>query len=139
MKFIVNFLLVFTLVVLAANICVFADTVGATNEEVEAIANPLLDNILDGLDSGNYVKYTRDFDILLKESITESRFKEIRDQIKKQMGGYLYREYFGFLNRQKMTAVLWKGVFDKAQDDILIKMTVSQRSNKYFITGLWFQ
>lgn len=139
MKFIVNVLLSFALVGLVGPSCVCADMVAATNEEVEAIANPLLDNILEGLDKGDYVQYTRDFDISLKESITESRFKEIKIQISKQLGGYLYREYFGFLNRQKMTVVFWKGVFDKAQDDILIKMTISQRGQKYFITGLWFQ
>ncbi|MFH2137526.1 MAG: hypothetical protein ABII88_03325 [Candidatus Omnitrophota bacterium] len=118
---------------------VFADVIGNTDKEVQEIANPLLDNILVGLAEDSYEKYSQNFDDTLKETISAARFKEIDIQIQEWVGNYLYREYLGFLTKGQMTVIFWKGVFDKAKDDVLIKLVVSKRGDKYLITGLWFQ
>ncbi|MCP4650446.1 MAG: hypothetical protein GY853_10255 [PVC group bacterium] len=121
------------------NATLLADVVGNADKEIKEIVNPLLDNILEGFSEDSYAKYARDFDDTLKETISEPRFHEIDTQIQGWVGSYLYREYLGFLNKGKMTVIFWKGVFDKTQDDVLIKLVVSKRGNKYLITGLWFQ
>ena len=118
---------------------VFADVIGRTNEEVEEIASPLLDNILEGLATDDYKKYVRDFDATLKEIVSEQRFHEIDEQIQNWVGDYLYREYLGFLKRGEMCVIFWKGIFDKSKDEILIKLSVSKRGDRYLVTGLWFE
>ena len=118
---------------------VYGAVIGKTNEEVSAIANPILDNVIAGFADDNYAQYAKDFDATLKETITAERFQEIREDILKWIGSYLYREYLGFLNKEAITIVFWKGVFDKSEDDILIKMVISERNGKYLITGLWYQ
>lgn len=122
-------------VYLSANAAVIVKT----DEEVMAIANPLLDNIIAGFAEDDYSKYSKDFDVTLKETITEKRFEEIREDIIKWIGNYLYREYLGFLNKEATTIVFWKGVFDKTQEDILIKIVISERNGKHLISGLWYQ
>jgi hypothetical protein len=116
-----------------------AEIIGKTDEEVRAIAEPLLDTILEGFKTDNYATYSKDFDTMLKESISESKFLEIDRQIQGSIGDYISREYLGFMVKGKMTVILWKGKFNKSEDDVLIKLVVSKRQDKYVVTGLWFQ
>ena len=117
----------------------YGAVVGKTDEEVRPIVDDMLENVLSGFSNDNYLQYSKDFDSTLRNTITSQRFQEIRDDVLKWVGSYLYREYLGFLNREANTVVFWKGVFDKTQDEILIKMVVSERNGQYFITGLWYQ
>ncbi len=117
----------------------YGAVVGKTDEEVRPVVDAMLENVLSGFSNDNYLQYSKDFDITLRNTITSQRFQEIRRDVLKWVGSYLYREYLGFLNREANTIVFWKGVFDKTQDEILIKMVVSERNGQYLITGLWYQ
>jgi len=121
------------------SVSAFAGVIGKTNEEVRAIAEPILDNILQGFKTDDYVKYSRDLDDTLKETISENKFLETDRQIEGSIGNYQSREYLGFLTKDQMTVVLWKGRFDRSVDDVLIKLVVSKRKDRYLVTGLWFQ
>jgi len=116
-----------------------ADVIGKTDEEVRGIVEPMLDNILEGMKVGDYNKYSKDFDDTTEEAVSEKRFLEFDSQVKKHMGNYLSREYLGFLTKTGMTIVLWKAQFDKTEEDILIKLVISKKEDRYLITGLWFQ
>lgn len=117
----------------------WADILGTTDEQVQAAADPILDNLLAGFNEGDYQKYSKDFDATLKESLPESRFKQVRGEILQKIGKYQSRKYFGFLNQNKFTAVLWKGKFSNTTSDVLIKLVVSKRPDKVVVVGLWFQ
>jgi len=117
----------------------FARVIGETNEEVRAIVEPILENILEGFETNDYSKYSRDLDDTLRETIPEKKFLEVDRQIQSSIGNYQSREYLGFLTKGQMTMVLWKGRFDGSVDDVLIKLVVSERGEKYLVTGLWFQ
>lgn len=137
MKYIICFLMIVCMSTLA--LPAYSAVIGSTDDEVKNIAEPILDNVMDGFSKDDYFQYSEDFDATLKETITAERFQEIRSDIVKWIGGYLYREYLGFINREAITIIFWKGVFDKTEDEILIKMVVSERNGEYLITGLWYQ
>lgn len=137
MKQIVSVLIVLAVVVVS--ISAYAEVIGKTDEEVRIIAESILDGILEGFKEDDYVKYSKDFDGMLKDSISEKKFLETDCQIQSSIGNYLSKEYLGFLTKGQMTLVLWKGRFDKSEDDVLIKLVVSKRNDKFLVTGLWFQ
>jgi hypothetical protein len=137
MRYVIYVVVISAMVVVSAS--VFAGVIGKTNEEVRAIAEPILDNILEGFKTDDYVKYSRDLDDTLKETIPENKFLETDRQIESFIGNYQSREYLGFLTKGQMTVVLWKGRFDRSVDDVLIKLVVSKRKDRYLVTGLWFQ
>ena len=116
-----------------------AEVIGKTNSEVQAIAEPILDGILEGFKTNDYNKYSKDFDETLKEVVSEKRFLEIDSRFEDSIGNCQSREYIGFLTKGKMTAILWKARFDKSEDDVLIKLVMSKREDKYLVTGIWFQ
>lgn len=118
---------------------VYAAVIGTTDAEVKNIVEPMLDNVLKGFSKDDYFLYAQDFDGKLKETITAERFQEIRQDVFKGIGAYLYREYLGFINKGSITIIFWKGVFDKTQDEMLIKMIVTRENGQYLITDLVYQ
>ena len=116
-----------------------ADFIGKNNQEVRAIADPILSNLLAGFNEGNYAKYSRDFSPTLLEAISPKKFKRVRAKILKEIGKYQSRQYLGFYQVNRTTVVLWKGRFASTGNDVLIKLVVSKRKDKNLVVGLWFQ
>jgi hypothetical protein len=116
-----------------------ADIIGTADQQVQAAADPIVDNLLAGFNEGDYQKYSKDFDPTLKESLPESRFKQVRSEILQKIGKYQSRKYLGFLNQNKFSVVLWKGKFSDTTSDVLIKLVTSKRPDKVVVVGLWFQ
>lgn len=133
----ISILLVVVLIVLA--IPAAAAPIGTSDQQVKALAEPILDNLLAGFNQGNYAQYARDFDATLREAIPEKKFQQVRDELLKKLGKYKNKKYLGFLNQQAYTIVLWKGTFAKTQDEVLIKLVLSKRQDKVVVVGLWFQ
>lgn len=115
------------------------EVVGLTDREVQAAAEPVLENILAGFKDSNYESYARDFDDTLKELISKEKFSQTRKQILDKMGNYQSRTYLGFLTKGKTTMVLWKGKFDKSAEDVLIRLALSRRGERNLVLGLYFQ
>jgi hypothetical protein len=116
-----------------------AGMVGQDDQEVQAVANPILETVLTGFDNGNYALYSKYFDDTLKDAITEKKFLRVRADILKRIGKYQSRTYLGFLQQARTSVVLWKGRFSAADDDVLIKLVLSKRGDKVKVLGLWFQ
>jgi hypothetical protein len=116
-----------------------ADFIGQNNPEVQAVANPILDGVLKGLQDGDYDLYSQNFDDTLKDVISKKKFLRVRNSISKSIGTYESRRYLGYLQKGKTTVVLWKGKFTNSADDVLIKLVLSRRGDQTKVLGLWFQ
>jgi len=116
-----------------------AEVIGQNDKEVQAEAEPLLDTMMEGFAKGNYGLYAKDFDDTLKELISEEKFSKTRKEIMNKFGNYKSRTYLGFLTKGKTTQVMWKGKFDKGDDDVLIRLAVSRRGDRNRVLGLYFQ
>ena len=116
-----------------------ADFIGQDNREVQAVADPILDGVLEGLQEGDYDLYSKNFDDTLKDVISKKKFLQTKSDILKSIGAYKSRSYLGYLKKGKTTVILWKGRFAKSADDVLIKLVLSRRGDQTKILGLWFQ
>jgi hypothetical protein len=117
----------------------WANFVGQDNAQVQAVADPILDSLLKGFDTGNYELYSKYFDDTLKDMVSKKKFLQTRDKIFKSIGKYESRSYLGFLRHGKATVVLWKAKFSKSPDDVLIKLVLSRRGDQVKVLSLWFQ
>jgi hypothetical protein len=116
-----------------------AAVIAQNDKDVQAIAEPILDTVLTGLNNGNYSLYSRYFDGTLKDAVTKKKFSQVRANIMKKLGKYQSRTYLGFLQKGNFTVVLWRGRFSASDDDVLIKLVLSKRGDKVLVTGLWLQ
>ncbi len=116
-----------------------AAVIGQNAQEVQALANPILDTVLTGFNDGNYGLYAKYFDDTLKDAIPEKKFQQVRAEILKKLGKYQSRTYLGYLTQRNSTVTLWRGRFSASDDDVLIKLVLSTRGDKIQVMGLWFQ
>ncbi|MDD5654182.1 MAG: DUF3887 domain-containing protein [Candidatus Omnitrophica bacterium] len=126
------------LVLLGVSLSV-AEPVGQDDKTVQSVSAPILDNILDGMRSNDYAKYSKDCDDTFKESMTEEVFVKATAQLKANLGDCLEKQYLGFLTKGQMTMALWKAKYSQADEDVLIKIVISKRSDRFIVTGLWFE
>ncbi|MFH1093681.1 MAG: hypothetical protein V1739_05965 [Candidatus Omnitrophota bacterium] len=131
--------LILVIVIISFITPAFAAQRAKTTQEIKAIADPLLDNILDGFKFDKYTTYCRDFDPALKVVGSRTKFFKVSRHIKSSLGNYLYREYMGSLLKGDMILVLWKGKFDNTKSDVLIKLVIKKQGWHYVVTGLWLQ
>ena len=131
--------IILVIVILSFITPAFAVERAKTTQEIQNIADPLLDNILDGFKYDKYTQYSRDFDPALKVIGSRTKFFKVSRYIKSSLGNYLYREYMGSLLKGDMIVVLWKGKFDKTKNDVLIKLVMKKQGWRYVVTGLWLQ
>ncbi|MFH2146213.1 MAG: hypothetical protein ABII75_09365 [Candidatus Omnitrophota bacterium] len=112
---------------------------GATDKQIKAAANPILNNILTGMERDDYMLYAKDFAPSLKMLGAKTKFFKVSRYVRATFGQYVKREYLGCLSRDDVTVALWKVVFSKSKDEVLVKLELSRHGNKYLVTGLWFQ
>jgi len=115
-----------------------AEEIGNTGEEVRTIAEPTLDNILDGMKNNNYLQYSKKFNHEMKKRVPEERFLAINKEIQGWIGDYLSREYTGFKNRSGSTLITWDSRFSKSEEPVAIKLVITKRYGMYMVNGLWF-
>ena len=140
MSYFKNFKVLILIIVIASfTMPAFAVQRAKTTQEIKAIADPLLDNILKGFKYDKYTTYVRDFDPALKVIGSRTKFFKVNRHISSSLGNYLYREYMGSLLKGKMIVVLWKAKYDKTKNDVLIKLVIKKHGGRYLVTGLWLQ
>lgn len=131
---------IFAIIILFAFIMpVVAQERAKTSQEIKTIADPILDNILDGFKYDDYLIYSRDFDPTLKVVGSRTKFFKVSRYIQTRLGNYLHRDYMGYLNKGDVIIVLWKGKFDKTKNDVLIKLVLKNERKRYNVAGLWLQ
>lgn len=143
MKYLRSFLVIAFLFSLLISLVYSVDAQAAarkkTDQEMKDVADPIMDNILDGVKLENYMAYSKDFDKELKILGSRTKFFQVSRYLKQTMGNYMYREYMGSVHKDNLIVVLWKATFDKSQDDVLIKLFLNKQNNRYIVKGLRFQ
>lgn len=110
-----------------------------TAVDVRKTAEPMLDNILAGIQFDDFQRYGRDFDSALIVVGSRSQFFEASRKIKASYGEYVWREYLGTLRKGNGYLVMWKSRFNGTPEHILIKLELAEKDKKYVVTGMWLE
>jgi len=106
-----------------------------SDEQIIALAEPLLQNLLDGANELNYEKFSRDFSHGMKTVIPHDMFMEKTIGIHHVRGKCISRKALGVLRKNKTALILWSAQYDKTSDDMLIQLKLSYENGQLVITG----
>lgn len=106
-----------------------------SDEEIIALAEPLLQNMLDGGNALNYAKFSKDFSHGMRSTIPEDLFAEQSIAVKQVRGQCMSRRPLGVLRKNKTALILWSAHFDKSNDDMLIQLKITYDHGELAITG----
>lgn len=106
-----------------------------SDEEIIALAEPILENMLDGMAALNYAKFSGDFSHGMKTIVPEDLFLEETIGINQVRGKCVARKTLGVLRKNKTALIVWSAQYDKSDDDMLIQLKLTYERDALVITG----
>lgn len=108
-------------------------------QEIEKIVDPMLENMLVNLNSGDYAQYSRDFGRQMKAALPESKFEEMSAATTAKLGKYVSKEFISIELRENYIVVSYKGEFSQEKEPILIRSVFAQENGKTVVAGFWLK
>ena len=109
-----------------------------TDSEVQSFADPVAENILQAMNTSNYVQYTRDFDDQFKENFPEIRFQAFNSYRTDVVGSYISKEFRQFTPKDQKTSVAYEVKFSEEPSTATVTVYFKNISGKYLVDGLFF-
>lgn len=106
--------------------------------DVKSYADPAAQNLMQALNDENYNNFSKDFDQVMKEKLTEASFKQMTAQIKPLIGNYVSMEFYQAVSQDKYVVVVYKAKFTKETSDVYVKVTFQKLNDKECVSGLFF-
>ncbi|MEW5940433.1 MAG: DUF3887 domain-containing protein [Chloroflexota bacterium] len=109
---------------------------GADRDAVLAYSEPKTDNLLAGLNVGDYAAFSRDFDEAMLKAIVESDFASLKADRDEKLGAYLSREVTSVSSAGDFIVVVYAAKFEK-EENVTVRV-VFRAAEPHQISGLWF-
>lgn len=110
-----------------------------TGEEADAVlafSEAKTDNLLAGMNAGDYAVFSRDFDAEMLAAMTEDQFDKLKADRDSKLGLYLSREVASVVQIDDFHAVNYTAKFEK-QDNVPVRV-VFRVAEPHEVSGLWF-
>ncbi len=95
------------------------------------------DNLVAGLNAGDYAAFSRDFDQDMLTAIPQSEFAAFKLERETDLGLYISRQVNQVVIDGGFYAVIYDAVFEK--DDSVTMRVVFRTAEPHEISGLWFR
>ena len=104
-----------------------------STKAVLAYAEPATDNLLAGLEAGDYAQFSRDMSPEMLAAMTESQFSALRATLEDKVGAYVSRQVTGVEEGDDFIAVNYDARYE---DEEHVSMRVVFDQDRQ-ISGLW--
>jgi hypothetical protein len=104
-----------------------------SDAEILAVANPLMDNLMDASTHIDYEQHVRDFTDRLKSQLSKERLVGICREYQSSKGFFASREFVRVFRRPDSVAVVWKQTFTLQAGEFVAEMVLVQRDDKYLV------
>jgi len=101
--------------------------------EILAIADLLMDNLMDASTHIDYERHVRDFTDRLKAQLPKERLERICQEYQSSKGFFAEREFVRLFRRPDSIAVVWKQYFTKQAGEFVAEMVLVQEGDKYLV------
>lgn len=131
-------LIVPLLLVMIFNMSGCSKTSPAEKEQLSKAAEPIVENMLQGIKEENYAKFSQDFNGTMKSSMPEAAFKELTAALKQKIGTYNSKNLWKTQKDNNFTVFIYKAKFDKESGDVITTVSIDFTGSKPVVGGLYF-
>jgi hypothetical protein len=103
------------------------------DDQVWAVANPIMDNLMDASTVIDHARHVRDFSERAKSVVTPELLRRVCEQYQSEKGYFSQREPLAILRRPGAVAIVWKQWFTKARGEYLAEMILVEREGKFLV------
>ncbi len=104
-----------------------------TDQEILAIANPIMDNLMEASTKIDHKRHVRDFTHRIKEIVTEEYLKKVCEKYQSEKGFFIKREPVAVFKRPDSAAIIWKQWFTKTKGEFVAEMVLVNKDGKYLV------
>ena len=109
---------------------------GDDRDAVLAFSEAKSDNLLAGLNAGDYAMFSQDFDQDMLNAMTQAQFEALKKDRDAKLGLYVSREVSSVVQDGDFYAVIYDAKFEK--DDAVTVRVVFRAAEPHEVSGLWF-
>jgi hypothetical protein len=111
---------------------------GEERDSVLAYSEAKTDNLMAGLNAGDYAVFSRDFEQDMLNAMPQSGFEKMKKGRDAKLGSYLSRQVnkVTLSESGKFVAVIYNAVFEK--DGAVSMRVVFRADDPHQVSGLWF-
>ena len=106
---------------------------GLSDAEILAVANPIMDNLMQASTEIDHAKHTRDFTERLKAIVTRERLEEICARYQPDWGYFSDREPVAVFRRPDSVAVVWKQYCTRAEGEFVAEMVLVEQDGRHLV------
>lgn len=102
-----------------------------SDEDILAVANPIMDNLMEGSTEINHAKHTRDFTERLKAIVTPEHLMQVCKRYQVEWGYFSHREFVAVFRRPSSVAIVWRQWCTKQEGEFVAEMVLVQQGSRY--------
>ena len=104
-----------------------------SDDEILAIVDPIMDNLMQASTAIDYERHTRDFTDRARCALSRGAFQSICEQYQLAKGFFAQREFVAAFRRPDSVAVVWRQTFTEAPGEFVAEIVLVQRDGKYLV------
>jgi hypothetical protein len=109
---------------------------GADREAILAFSESKTDNLLAGMNEGDYAMFSADFDQEMLTAMSQTQFDSLKADRDAKLGLYLSRTVTDVYQQEDFYVVVYAAKFEK--DDAVVVRVVFRLADPHQVSGLWF-
>lgn len=109
------------------------DLAQQSDEEILAVAIPIMDNLMDASTAIDYDRHTRDFTERAKGVLSRDALQSICEQYQSTRGFFARREFVAVFRRPESVTIVWRQWFTKAPGEFVAELALVQRDGRYLV------
>lgn len=102
-----------------------------SEQEILAIAAPMMDNLMDASTRIDHAAHVRDFTDRLKHIVTKDYLETVCRQYQAEKGFFAERTPIAVFRRPDSAAIIWKQRFTKAKGEFVAEMVLTYQNGTY--------
>jgi hypothetical protein len=104
-----------------------------SDREILAVADPIMDNLMEGSTAIDHEKHTRDFTDRMKRIVTKEYLETLCRTYQAERGYFGKRECVAVFRRSESVAIVWKQWFTKQAGEYVAELVLVENESRYLV------
>ena len=106
---------------------------GKSDAAILAVANPIMDNLMQASTDVDHERHVRDFTDRLKRIVTRQRLEEVCKRYQAEWGYFAEREVAAIFRRPDSVAIIWRQWCTEAEGEFVAEMLLVEEDSRYLV------
>ncbi|WP_159820568.1 hypothetical protein [Colwellia sp. 20A7] len=104
-----------------------------SDQEILAIATPIMDNLMQASTDINHAKHVQDFTDRAKAIVTKEHLAWVCEKYQSEKGTWGKRELIAVLKRPDSAAIIWKQLCSKVEGEYVAEIVLTHQNGRFLV------